>query len=61
MTGAIEDGHGGLAQRYELIPDVSGGLIGVHEWKLAAKDEALAAKLAASTSRRGGKPPARPE
>ena len=56
VTGAIEDGHWGLAQRYELMPDVAAGLVGVHERKLAAKDEALAAKVSAASGRRGAKP-----
>ena len=60
VTGAIEDGHWGLAQRYELIPDVTCSLIGVHERKLAAKDEALAAKVGAAAGARrpakGGRP-----
>ena len=60
VTAAVEDGNWNLAQRYELIPDVCGGLIGVHERKLAAKDEALATRLGTAASKRGGKP-SRPE
>ena len=56
VTAAVEDGNWNLAQRYELIPDVSGGLIGVHERKLAAKDEALAARLSSASTKRGSKP-----
>ena len=55
VTSAVEDGNWALAQRYELIPDVSGSLVGVHERKLAAKDEALASRLASATSRKKAK------
>ena len=61
VTAAIEDGNWTLAQRYELIPEVGSGLIGVHERRLAARDEAQASRLlTAAASKRSGKA-ARPE
>ena len=60
VTAAIEDGNWTLAQRYELISDTGGGLIGVHERKLADKDEALAARPGSTAGKRGVMP-ARPE
>ena len=57
VAAAVEDGNWNLAQRYELTPDVSGGLIRVHERKIAAKDEALAARLSSASTKRGSKPP----
>ena len=55
VTAAVEDGNWTLAQRYELIPDVAAGLVGVHERRLAAKDEALSARLAAAASKKSTK------
>ena len=55
VTAAVEDGNWALAQRYELIPESSLGLIGTHEKKLAARDEALALRLAAATTKRSAK------
>ena len=61
LTASIEDGTWDLAQRYELIPDSMSGLVGVHERKLAAKDVALAARLASATGGRKGPKGGRPE
>ena len=55
VTAAVEDGNWTLAQRYELVPDTTAGLVGVHERRLAAKDEALSSRLAAASSKRGPK------
>ena len=55
VTAAVEDGNWALAQRYELIPDIGAGLVGVYERKLAARDEALSARLSAAVSKKGVK------
>ena len=49
---AAGDGTWNLAKRYELIPDVGSGLVGVSEKKQAAKDEVLAQRLSDAAGRK---------
>ena len=51
---AAADGTWNLARRYELIPDIGSGLVGVGERKQAARDEVLAQRLSEAAGRTTG-------
>ena len=45
---SVQDGNWALAQRYELIPDLTGGLASMEERRLAARAQVLASRLDAA-------------
>ena len=58
---AAADRTWNLAGRYELIPDIGSGLVGVGERKQAARDEVLAQRLSEAAGRTKGTTKAGPE